>query len=659
MSRWPIPIAALALTCLVAAVFFPILGFEFINYDVGQQVILNPHVQGLTSENLQQIFTSRGFGSYYPVRSLTYAADFQLWGYDPRGFKLTNGLIHLGNVFLVFWLILRLFGQAAGPDRLSRPRGDVSVAAFSAGVFAIHPVVVEPVTWVAGREELLMTLGALGCFHFHLTACRWSEEGKRSRTAVGHVAAACSCALACLSNAVAAVIPLLVTAWDFLTLAGPKLGKILRGTAALWAIGAATVTIKILTGNPDSDFFEVDVGPLGRPMLILNVYWMNLKTLVWPMHLGIDYGRLAPKSFLEREVLFGGIALLLTCWILWGLRRRKLALFGLLWFGLALGPSAQVLTHHIHRADRFLYLPLVGLAIAVAMGLRPLGRVIKGRTAVAGVAAGGALALFLIGIRSADQVQTWRNNITLWENCAEVSPNNSYAHDLLATNLKLRGQSRRAEKHAIRALELDYADNQRALFDRAMQLATSPDEQLRDYSLALRLAKRACELTDWKDPEYLGTLAIVHCSQANAQAANGQFGLAVENYHLAIEVDPEYDAAPLSLAILLTNCSNQKLRNPEEAVRLAKRACELTETLDPHKLSILAAAYVAAGRPDEAVATALEAARLAQAAGDRELAEATRRWAEEQRSGPSGPPNAVDGGREEAPLAPDRPAPGP
>jgi len=658
MSRWPILIAALVLVCLVAGVFFPILGFEFVNFDVGQQVLLNPHVRGLTVENLKHILTSRSIGSYYPARTLSYAVDYQLWGLNPRGFKLTNGLIHLANVFLVFWLILRLFGRAGADDGRSRACWDVSVAAFSAGIFAVHPVVVEPVTWVAGREELLMTLGALGCFHFHLSARRLSENGRRSAALACHAAAVCSCALACLSNAVGAVIPLLVTAWDLLTLAKPRLGRIIRSTSPLWAIGAATVTIKILTGNPESDFFEVDVGPVERMMLIPNVYWLNLKTLVWPMHLAVDYGRVTPKSFLEPEVMLGGIALGLTCLLLWRLRRRKLILFGLLWFGLALGPSSQILRHHIHRADRFLYLPLVGLAIGVAMGLRPAGQVLRSRMAMAGLGAVGALTIILLGMRSSDQVRVWRDSITLWESCVEARPNNAFAHDALATNLKLRGESRRAKEHADRALQLDYADNPRALDDRALQLATSPDERLRNYGLAIGLAQRACELTDWKEPEFLHTLAVVHCSLADAQAANRQFAAAVKNYYKAIAADDQYDAPLFNLAILRTSCADRNLRDPREAVRMAERACKLTDAPNAHRLSILAMAYLAAGQRDKAVATGRRVARLARDAGDSEMAESALRWVKSQQDGSSLPPHDGDGSLEDTEVS-SAPVPGP
>ena len=112
-AAWSISLVAIMLSCLVLAVFLPILDFEFIEFDVKGQLLQNPHVQGLDAANVMAIFTSRSLTSYYPVRTLTFAIDHHLWGMNARGFKLANILIHLANTLLVFLLILRLFRHSA------------------------------------------------------------------------------------------------------------------------------------------------------------------------------------------------------------------------------------------------------------------------------------------------------------------------------------------------------------------------------------------------------------------------------------------------------------------------------------------------------------------------------------------------------------------
>ncbi len=653
-ARRPTLLAVILLVALVSAVFYPIPGFEFVDLDVPGQVTGNPHIRGLTVENLNHVFTSRCVTSYYPVRTLTYAIDYQFWKLNPQGFKLTNLLIHLTNVLLVFWLLLRLFRRGARPDQRRGIGWDVSVAALAAGIFAVHPVVVEPVTWVAGREELLMVLGALGCLHFHLSARRLSEEGgSRRRVLAYHAGAAFCCAVACLSNAVAAVIPALITAWDLLTLAGPeewpknefripeggspifaaqksgqspsssfarsKLWKIVYGTSALWAIGAAAVVLKKLGEATDPYQPEFPVLSAKRLMVVLNVYWLNLKTLVWPRNLAVDYWNVDPGRFTDPQVILGATALGLTCLVVWLLRRQTLALFGLVWFVLALGPTAQIMPHHIDRADRFLYLPLVGLVVAAAVGLRPLGKALKSDDALAGVIAAGVLGLIVLGLRSADQVQTWRNSISMWQHCVKLVPANAFAHSCLAGDLADEGRFDEAIPHYEQALKVE-PDNPETLNAFADRLASYRQEELRDYGRAIRLATRACELTGWQNPEFRRTLAMAYIQLATVLKRKGRFDRAIQNFNHARRAAPDYELPLFNLAMLLATCSDPEFRRPDEAVRLAERACAMLDEPRPLQLAILADVYAEAGRFDQAITTTERAIQIARADDDPETA---------------------------------------
>lgn len=623
--RWPIVLAALALIYLVTAVFWPVVRFQFVQYDARLQLLENPQLQRLTVENLKHIFTSRCVTSYYPFRTLTYALDCQLWGLHAGGFKFTNGLIHLANVMLIFWLVLRLFRQPGSADR-PPAWWDVCVATLAAGVFAVHPVVVEPVAWVPGREELLMTLGALGCFHFHLTGRRLSERGGRTPAAVAcHASAAFCCAVACLSNAVAAVIPMLIVTWDLLTQPSPKLRWILCSTSALWVIGAGTIVIKMLGSDHALVTNEVAAFSFERVALVLNVYWLNLKTLVFPTQMAIEYPRINPEGLLDAEVVLGGIAAGMTCAVLWLLRRNKLILFGLVWFCLALGPTSQIMPHHIHRADRFLYLPLAGLVIAVAMGLRSLAGVIEGRRLPAGmIGVAGVLGLLALDILSADQVQTWRDERAMWEQCLKVDPRSARAHGGLADQLANAGLFDEAVRH-YRATVQNAPDDPEILDIVALQLASFENERFRDYDEAIRLARRACELSRWEDPRYIRGLATVHTFFARSLAERDDFNAAIQNYRDATDKDPEFVPALRGLAGLLATCPQEELRDYDLAIRLAERACDLTGRMDVRLIMTVAGIYAQAGRYEMAIAATEEAITQAQAAGDVELADDLRR----------------------------------
>lgn len=655
-------LAIFLLAGLVAVVYGPMLRFEFVDYDVTGQVVENPHIRGLTWANLKYIFTTRCVTSYYPVRTLSFALDYQLWGLNPMGFELTNGLIHLANVLLVFWLALRLvaIGSEAfrespltpGPspargegsicpaqpqDGSTAPPGfspateerhlggwDVFLAAVAAGLFAVHPLVVEPVAWVAGREELLMTLGVLGSVHFHIAARRFASAGvRRSRIVACHVAAALCCAAACLSNSVAVVIPLIVTAWDLLTLRPLRLGRIVSGTAALWLIAAVAIPIKIL-GHVG---VVVEGPPLlsaHRAMAILNVYYGNLKALVWPVDLAPARLQYVPESFLDPAVVVGAVALVLTGLLLWSLRRQRLLLFGLLWFLLALLPTSQIVINHIHRADRFLYLPLAGLVLAGAMAVRPFGRFVpQGLVPKAAVGAVGVWSVLFLAILSSAQLQTWRDSITMWDNVVRVEPKNALAHFALGNNLAKAGHYDLAEQHLQTQIWLDFNDAE-AMRQASLFAIKGKEGEPPNYELAVQLARRSCELTRWQNRGCLNTLAAAETGLAKSLVEQSQYRRAIEHYRLALKADPDHRPALVQMAVILATTSDIRLREPQEAVRLAERAQQLGSRDDPIGLMVLSTAYAEAWDFDNAIAATEKGIQLAENRGEKQLAEELR-----------------------------------
>ena len=495
-------------------------------------------------------------------------------------------------------------------------------ATLAAGVFAIHPVVVQPVVWVVGREELLLTLGILGCFHCHLTARRASEVRSGKRVVVAwHVAAAACCVFAALSGVIGAVTPFLITTWDLLTLGRPKLKKTFFATCALWVIAAITIATRVLGPAGPPDPTAPGLFTAERLLLVLNTYRLNWLTLLWPMQLSQSYLWQIPRSLAEKDAILAIATLLLTGAVLWRLRRQTSILFGLLWFGLALGPTCQILPHYVSRADRFLYLPLVGLALAGSMGLKLPVRWMKTRTSLIAAALIGMAGLHvLVGI-SARQVQTWRDAIRVWEHAISVEPENQYAHCRLADNLVRAGQFERAYSEYGTALQIDpqYVD---ALTNFAWVLATCEDPQFRDYPLAVQLADRACQYSQGKDSQALRQAAIVHSAAARDLLERGEFQEAIDHFKTAVEADPDYDLPLFNLAALLANCPDARFRDPTTAVQLAERAWELTkDRSNVQRLLILAEAYTAAGRIEDAWGTIARAASLAAAAGDRKTAE--------------------------------------
>jgi tetratricopeptide (TPR) repeat protein len=270
------------------------------------------------------------------------------------------------------------------------------------------------------------------------------------------------------------------------------------------------------------------------------------------------------------------------------------------------------------------------------MGLRSLAGALTGRRLPAGaIATAGVLGLavlLVLDVLSAQQVQTWRDERAMWQQCLKVDPNSARAHGGLADQLANAGRFDEAIGH-YRAVVRLAPDNPEMLDIVALQLASFQDVRFREYDEAIRLARRACELSEWEDPRYTRGLATVYTLFAHSLANRSDFVTSIENYENAVKADPEFVPALRSLAVLLATCPQQELRDDDLAIRLAERACELTERADPALIMVVAEIHAQAGRREMAIAATEEAIALAEAAADVELADQLRRRLQLFRSG--------------------------
>ncbi len=720
LRTWCPVLAGVVLVGAVWLIYARTLGYDFLDYDEQHQIVVNPLVRGLAPGNLARIFTSRSETSYYPFRLLSFALDHAFWGMDPTGFHLTNVVLHSANVVLVLWLALRLIagrrpilGPAGGascepaasaarnevPGRSPRrpssipanPGGANSgsrledvwltiAAATAAGLFALHPVVVEPVAWVGGREELLMVLGALGCLHFYVSARRLQlgPGGTTGRIVGLHAAAVAACAFACGSNAVGAVVPLMATAYDAVTLPGGKRRRLLDA-AGLWLVGAATVVLKLTEPvSPGAQATRLALPLAGRPLLVLNLYPLNLRTLLWPQDLTIRYPWRLPEGVLSPWALIGMAAVVGTVVALYLLRRRRVMVLGLVWFLLALAPSSQIVPHHVNRADRFLYLPVVGVAVLVAGAVARLNRT----SWRAAFVAAAVPVLGLLGVLSWRQVPVWKDSVTLFGRAVRLNPRSALGHRNLGFALAERGKLREAIHHYRQALALkpryfeaynnmgtvlfqlglveEAIDHYRKALDidprhvGALSNLGTAYAKLGRYEEAVAAYRAARAAAERTGPEVDPRLAEVHYNLANTLARTGQLGPAIGHYEEALRIEPERRDALWNLAVVLTRAGRhveavrrfeellalerghvgamnalarllatsplRRVRDPGRGVALAERACRATDFADPESLFTLALAHESAGWPAAAARAAERALTLAEAAGQDELA---------------------------------------
>ena len=609
------------LVLVVLMVFQSAKTFEFIHYDEVFQLVENPLVRSLHPANVLKMFSVFSKTSYYPVRLLSFAIDYGFWELNPTGYHVTNILLHAASALLLFWLILRL-GGAANPDDLLSESGQTRVkiaAAIAAGLFALHPAVVEVVAWVSGREELLMVFFIICCMHFFISALDTESRHRRIWSVLAVLSGAC----ACMSNVLGAVIPFVLGSLS-LTIFRPPTEKLkvehlrtaVRRTWPFWILSAAALVLKKIgsrTVPQLREFAETQgLSIPERAATVLRLYALNLRTLVFPRGLVPIYPPVSEKVTPDVLLIAGLILAAGTVLLLWSVRKNRTALLAVLWVGFALGPSAQVIPHHISRADRFLYLPLTGVAFAAFLGLRWLmkrriGRVLAG--------AAGLVMVCAAGLGTWDHLAVWRNSITLYEHCLDVHPDTVAAHYNIAIALGERGRDQDAVDHlqkviAIRPDQWKAHNNlgafmkklgrtEEAIFHLQQTVEINPDlaeshcnlgvalNEAGRYDSAVRHLRKALEL----DPEY----ARGHYGLGYALGQLGQDEEAVRHLNRALEIDPEYAEAHSNLGGLLS-----KLGRTDEAIRHYRKAISINPDFGKAHSS-LGVILDRAGQSDQAI----------------------------------------------------------
>jgi Flp pilus assembly protein TadD len=409
MSRTLLLRALLAAATL--AIYAQTLDFDFVSFDDAAYVTEVPMLrQGLDGESLAWAFSGRHGVVWQPVTWLSHMLDFQLFGDRPSGPHAVNLLLHLANVLLLFELLHRASGEAGA-------------SAFAAALLALHPLHVESVAWVAERKDLLSAAGALLCM---LAWLGWTRHGGVLR----YAAALAAAAFGLMAKPSVVTLPLLLLLLDHWPLArlerpaqlGPRLLEKLP--FALLAGATALVTLAVQKGAMQAGRELGLAQRLANAVLSAALY---LGRTAWPANLAIqvphpwlpDTGGVPPSPWLVAACALGLLGF--TAWVM---RPRAPApvRMGWLWYCIALLPmSGLVQVGNQGLADRYTYLPHMGLGIALAWGGRALLAPLLPRRVPLEVAAAVCLALvWTLGAHA--QAATWRSSVTLFERAVAVHP---------------------------------------------------------------------------------------------------------------------------------------------------------------------------------------------------------------------------------------------
>jgi tetratricopeptide (TPR) repeat protein len=505
----------LALLAATFAVYFQTRAFDFVNYDDPDYVTDNMHVRdGITVEGLGWALTSGDAANWFPVTRISHMLDCQIFGVESGWHHLTNVVIH-GLAALLLFAFLHLATRARWPS------------AFVALVFALHPLHVESVAWVAERKDVL-------CAFFWFLALwayvRYTRQPSRARYLL-LLAAFC---LGLMAKPMIVTLPFVLVLLDVWPLRRPLA---LREKLPLFALAAAAAVVTFLVQKSAGAVETVTAVPLAMRLENAAVtYIVYIAKTFWPTGLAVFYPY--PISLPAWQPVLAGLAILaISGLVLAAFCRVPYLAVGWLWYlGTLVPVIGLVQVGSQSRADRYMYVPMVGLTIMLAWGaVDVLGRWPGAKRVVAVVAAVGCAGCVPL---TWTQAGYWKNSEVLFQHALAVTTGNPVAeHDLGSYLLDQPGRLPDAIHHLQAALGIN-PDSAATHSDLATALSKSgrPSEAVPEYQAALRL-----------NPDS----AIVHNNYANALLESGHRPQAVAEYQLALRLKPDYTDARKNLAIAL------------------------------------------------------------------------------------------------------------
>src|SRR5947209_4968602 len=523
------------LLLLTALVYWPVTQHEFINYDDHLYVTDNPIVQeGLTIEGVQWAFQSFQASNWHPITWLSHMIDCSLFYVYPGGHHLTNLLFHLANTVLLFQFLHRLTG--------ARWR-----AALVAALFAWHPMHVESVAWVAERKDVLSTLFLILSLWAYL---RYTERPAAPR----YLLALSLFALGLMSKPMLVTLPCLLLLLDYWPLGrlranslpwshGDGSGEtparsiswLLLEKVPFFALSFISCVLTVWAQHKSGALKSLQVVPLvSRSWNALVSYAAYLGKMLWPAKLAVFYP-LAENSFLV--IIVSGLVLAALSVLTWrGRRQQPYLMVGWLWYlGTLIPVIGLVQVGGQAMADRYTYIPFIGLFVMIAWGMAEWASHGPSRQRLL-VPFCAVLLLGCLGA-TGSYVGDWQNSHTLFEHALKVTENNFVAHNNLGVALKDQGKVPEAIAHYLEAVRINPGDAG-AHFNLAINFADQGNiaPALFHFSEVERLKR------DDAEKDNLFGIAL---------AKQGRLEEAVQHFYKGLRRDPGYPKTHYNLGFAL------------------------------------------------------------------------------------------------------------
>ena len=603
---------ALALVAVTLVLYLPVRSYPFIGFDDPGYVTENPRVTaGLSWSAVRWALTSGYFANWHPLTWISHMVDVQLFGLNGGAHHLTNLVLHVANTLLLFVLLTKMTGA-------------VGRSAFVAALFAVHPMHVESVAWVAERKDVLSTAFWLLTTWAYLVYTRKPQLLRYGLVLLLY-------ALGLMSKPMLVTLPCTLLLLDVWPLRRAVIGespravwlRLLYEKIPLFALAAASSVITFLVQRTSGAVESLTVVPLSvRTANAILAYWLYVQKLAVPTGLAILYSY--PTNLFVGTVLLALAAVVAVSVIaVRASHTRPYLLVGWLWFLGTLVPVIGIVqVGKQPMADRYSYIPSIGLFVLVAWGAADLLTRLRAPRPAAPILSVLAVGVFTLVAQR--QLQYWRLSSELWKHTIAVTGENYLAENNLGWDLVREHKPDEAIPHYLEAIrlrprfigghtnlalalaELGRVDEAIVQFEEALRL--EPKNHLVNLHLGFALSRKG-RLDDaasqFKEairlkPDYVEA----HNGLGLVLARKGDVEGAIREYNEALRGMPTFAEAHSNLGAALAGQGklDEAITHFSAAIR------EKPELVDAH--NNLGVALSSQGKLDEAIAQFTEAIRL-------------------------------------------------
>src|SRR5438477_65793 len=650
-SRSQVVLVYLFLGAITWLIFGQTVSHDFVNFDDHVYIYDNPLVaRGLTTSGIVGVFTHPHARNWHPLTTISHMLDCQLYGLNAGGHHFTNVALHTIAVLLLFRV-------------LRGTTGALWSSALVTALFAIHPLHVESVAWLSERKDVLSAV----LFMLTLAAyVRYAGAPSIGR----YLIVLMIFALGLMSKPMLVTVPFVFLLLDYWPLRRfDKVERFKPGSGITRSLNQRPsflflekTPLLVLSGlsclvtiwAQDQATGSLEQLPFTwRLSNALVSYTEYARQTFWPARLAVFYPYPNNPLSIWKVTLASAFLLTVSAIAIFLRKKRPYAFTGWFWYvGMLVPVIGIVQIGEQGHADRYTYLPHIGLFVVIAWAAADLAMAWHLRREYLWLAATTTIAV--LGYGAVVQTSFWKNSEELWNHTLSVTSNNDFAHNNLGFLYLRRGELDRAISHFETALKIR-SDNSQTRYNlgtavvhtnlaNALARAGRPEEAIAHYTKAVKLRPDYGDAyynfgsvlfqqgrIDDAIAQWQKTLAIqpndaeAHTSLGNAFLQKGQPEKAIVQYQKALEIDPREVNAHNNMAWVLATSSDASIRNGATAVSLATQAVEISGGKDAIFFRTLAASYGECGKFADAIAAAEKGRKIAISRGDSHLASTLER----------------------------------